>query len=189
MAITNKDYIIFSLGAAVGAVVSWFITKRKTEKECYDEYYKATAEEKEGEALAPVTGAVVTRERGSEYEDFRKTVAQKREEAEKKADELGYSSDVSKDHEPYLLDYNSYEDIGYSYTRINYYPAVERATNETDDCEVDWHNWVDDDVMKKLVDECSANGSSYAYVRNDGRKMDIEVFVCNTVWPLEEEGD
>lgn len=189
MNITNKDYIVFACGCALGAIVSYYITRRKTQKECYDEYvYLSEEPSHEG---GDTNSGVVIRKDEEEFNNFKKDVAQKREEAKKLAEGLQYVDPTKEDPDPYVIDHDTYEDIGYDYIRLNYYPTVERATNETDDMEVDWRNFITEHNTKILIENCSLRGQAYGYVRDDAKKRDIEVFICYAQWPIddEEEGD
>ena len=189
MNITNKDYIVFACGCALGAIVSYYITRRKTQKECYEEYMYLNSEETEDSGS--VDQGIVIRKDDEEFNDFRKDVAQKREEAKKLAQDLQYVDPTKEDPDPYVIEHDTYEDIGYEYLRINYYPAVDRATNETDESELDWRKYFTEKNAEVLVSNCSIRGQAYGYVRDDANKRDIEVFICYAQWPIddEEEGD
>lgn len=187
MAITNKDYIVFTLGALIGAGAAYFVTKKATQKKCYEDYVCSKKEE-EDEALEPgETAAYVITDTSKKFNDYTDRLEEKREEAQRIAAEQGYI-DPTQDREPYLIDAAEFANglPGYSSTRINWYPSMNMATNETDD----------EDATAIAEGVCGLNnireiengGDSFGHIRNDEKKTDVEVFICYADWPLEEPG-
>ena len=183
--ILNRDYIVFTLGALVGAGVAYFITKRRTQQECYAEYTASKAEE-EGEALEPGEVSVVVTDPAKRFNNYVDDLDKRRDEAQKMVRDLNYVTEENN-KEPYLIDATEYANglDGYSNLRVNWYPAVGKATDEIDEKEVfDVASIVGMENLKNIEN----GGESFGHVRNDEMKCDIEVFVCYAEWPLDDGG-
>ena len=180
--LTNKDYIVFTLGALIGAGVSYFVTKRSVQKQCYADFMAAQNEEEFAEEEG--TGEIVTVDPDKRFNNYTDKLAEKREEARKLASNLEYTVEQNE-FAPYLIDAAEYATglDGYSNVRINWYPAVGKATDEVDEKEV-----FDVEKLCKLENlrSIESEGDSFGYIRNDKKKLDIEVFVCYAEWPLDE---
>lgn len=182
--LTNRDYVIFTLGAAIGAAVSYVFTKKKIEKECYDAYYAERHPEKE-RAEHDGDDVIITDTKKT-YDRFREEQEENRQKARDIASENGYDSEEPNDFSgPYIIDESVYcaGDLGYANTRVNWYPGIGKATDETDNTEIDAI------TMCGLgnLNEIEENGQSMGYIRNDERREDIEVFICYAEWPLEDD--
>lgn len=181
--LTNKDYFIFALGAAVGAVASYFYTKKKMEKEFFEETYATEHPEKDGEGRRG-KDVVVTDTTGN-FEATRKEAEERRQRAKDIAAENGYDSAVEEHEGPYIISEEDYAIgvLGYTNERINWYPHMGRATNEVDDEEVDAKELCG---MSNLI-EIEKSETNYGYIRDDEHMKDIEVYVCMADWPLEDD--
>lgn len=187
MAITNKDYIVFTLGALIGAGVAYFITKRSVQRQCYEDFMSTREDDEEAAEGDIYNGAkIVTIDKEKRFNNYTEKLEEKREEARKMAANLEYT--VEKDEfAPYVIDAAEYASglDGYSNMRINWYPSVAKATNEVDDEEVfELETLVGMANLHTIENE----GNSFGYVRNDKKKLDIEVFVCYADWPLVDDG-
>lgn len=177
-----RDYILFSIGAAIGASLAYVFTKRKIERECYEEYYAETHPKKEAE---DGNDDICIVDSDDNFDRFREDLAEKREKARKIAEENGYIDDNLQNDSPYLIEFTEYSnsDVGYSSERVNWYPSVQKATNEIDDAEVDAYELCGISNIREI----EKSGESVGYVRNDKLKLDIEVFICYADWPLDED--
>lgn len=186
MAITNKDYVVFTLGALIGAGVSYFITKRATQKQCYEDYVTSKNGDEEVAEECDI-GEVVTVNPDQRFNNYIDKLDEKREEARKLASQLEYTVEKNE-FAPYVIDAAEYATglDGYSNMRINWYPSMRRATDEVDEKEVDDLEQLCG--MSNLI-TIENEGNSFGYIRNDKKKIDIEVFVCYADWPLDESGD
>lgn len=186
MAITNKDYIVFTLGALIGAGVAYFVTKRRIQKQCYEDYLQARSEEELDRLEASDRNKYVITDTNKKFSDYTDRLEEQREKAQKIASENGYIEEHAD--EPYIIDATDYVSTldGYSSERINWYPSVNRATNETDDKDATdiAESYCGLDNIRMIED----SGDSYGYIRNDKKKADYEVYICYADWPLEEPG-
>ncbi len=183
--ILNRDYIVFTLGALVGAGVAYFVTKRRTQKECYEDYV-ASQKEEEGEALEPGEVGVVVTDPAKRFNNYVDDLDKRRDEAQRMVRDLNYVTE-EKENGPYLIDATEYANglDGYSNLLVNWYPSVGKATDEIDEKEVfDVANIVGMENLKNIEN----GGESFGHVRNDEMKCDIEVFVCYAEWPLDDGG-
>lgn len=183
--ILNRDYIVFTLGALAGAGVAYFITKRRTQKECYEDYV-ASQKEEEGEALEPGEAGIVVTDPAKRFNNYVDDLEAKREEARDMVRKLDYAEELNANG-PYLIDAAEYANglDGYSNMRVNWYPTVGKATDEIDEKEVfDIANIVGMENLKNIEN----GGESFGHVRNDEMKCDIEVFVCYAEWPIDDGG-
>lgn len=186
MAITNKDYIVFTLGALIGAGVAYFVTKRSTQKQCYEDFMNSKKESEEDEGDIANGGKIVTIDKDKNFGTYTEKLEEKREAARKMVEDLNYVVEHDE-FAPYVIDGAEYMAgmDGYSNMRVNWYPSMRKATNEIDDEEVTEVETLCGIDNLTIIEN---SGESFGYIRNDKRKTDIEVFICYADWPLVDDG-
>lgn len=205
----NKT-LIFLAGAAVGSVITYFLTKRVFQKKADDEIaemYQKYRIEKYGESTAAADEAV--KENEKRKEEILNKVRSERNMAEKEEEEpwlpdeerITYGDIASKykygngDHTyrlPYVITEKEWNDPKYKDHSKglvwNYYIKNGVVTNEMDE-ELTVHevqDYLGDEFMEYFRDKPD---KEECYVRNDRMRLDILVQKINDFYVDSEEGE
>lgn len=171
--------LTFVAGVAVGSLVTWRFVEKK---------YKQIADE-EIESVREVFKKVYGSQNGDdEYVD-----EDSLDDDEDTEDKKEYNDIISKNRyadnneaagkkkkkeeeedcemlEPYIIDYDDFDDIGYTAESLYYYDdgvLVNSITNERLDIEAT--------VGQNNIDTLLESGEDYTYVRNEAQKIDYEI--------------
>lgn len=148
-----SKFVIFTVGAAVGSVVTWKLVEAK---------YKQIAEE-EIESVREVYSKVY----GKSDEE---TDESEEEETVKKETVIDVDEEDEEVPEPYVIDYDDFDDNGYATETLYYYDdgvVTDSITGEV----VDVSETVGEDTIQQLLD----SGEDFIYARNDWLGIDYEV--------------
>lgn len=181
--------LAFSLGAAIGSVVTWKIVETKYKQITQEEIESAKAyyEDKYGNTTAEVNEAEDEEEEKVEIEEDDKP---KYTEYVNKVTKLGYTnySDISdkpsatipSDNKPYVIRPDQIDDVDYNIKCLSYY-SDGVLTDE-------WGNEVD--IEETVGEDALTHFGEYeedtVYVRNDELELDYEI--CRLDLPC-YEGD
>lgn len=180
---TNRDLIIFSFGAAIGAVVAYFYTKREVEKSLYEEYHKLAhpeePEEKKNDDVVVKDTLDLERRRIEREENIERTASIIRD--------LNYNDEPDAQRAiPYIIDSADAGSEGYSLCAINWWPNYNFATDEVDGGEI---GDVYDLCGRDNILTIEQSGELVGYIRNDDLGVDYEVTICHGECPYIQSKD
>lgn len=199
-----KDILIASIGCAVGAVASYFVTKRAVENRCWNDYMGQREASKKAEKASESEKSDKNAEKsGFEVDKWRPDVTSADLLAARNAstgvafDNGYYGADGSAKKldpganyivdEPYIIDEDQYaESNEYESEELDWWTAAKFATTENGGGVVpDINELVGiDNVMRIEV-----SGESYGYVRNEKLKRDYVIHINNDEPPIFLEDD
>lgn len=189
---TVKSVFIFAAGATVGAICSWYATKRVTETRCYNEYRadiseknnaaavtepemadEATASDKTSKYTPTVTSAELMAARN---EATRVTVSagyiEKPEQTPLKPGEI---FNKKSNNRPYLISANEFaEESDYDSVEIEWYETGKFATFVDGGAKVEDVNNIIGISNLAII---ASTGDTYGYVRDDSVKRDYVIHV------------
>lgn len=176
-----SKFLTFVAGVAVGSLVTWRFVEKK---------YKQITEE-EIESVREVYKKVYGNQNGDDEKIDEDSLDD--EYDEDADDKKEYDSIISKNKytdgdneaankkkkedeedcemlEPYIIDYDDFDDIGYTAESLYYYDdgvLINSITNEQLDVEAT--------VGQNNIDTLLESGEDYTYVRNEAQKIDYEI--------------
>ena len=185
---------MLSIGAAAGAVASYFVTKRVTENRCFADYMASRDEKKKEEALKSNNSAnnyTNDDKNGVNVDNYKPSVSSKDLVADRNASnnicfDNGYREKPEKmvksgkeDVAPYLIDADDYASSSdYESEEIDWWVNGRFATTENGG---DVLEELDSLVGKANIEEIYNSGETYGYVRNEKLKRDYVVHINHSI--------
>lgn len=199
-----RDLVMMSIGAAVGAVASYFVTKRIVENRCWNDYMTRREEEKrsggasEGEKATDI-GANGP-ENGENTDKWRPSVSSadllaERNSAIRICEENEYGVHQKKldpganyiIENPYLIDEDTYASSNdYESEELDWYTHGRFATTENGGGKVEE---LDALVGLHNVLEIERSGEQYGYVRNERLGRDYVIHINTDEPPIFLDND
>lgn len=174
---SNKvaNIIAFSLGAAIGAVVTWKVVKTKYERlaqqeiDSVKEAYSRRANKKSEEGHEEVTNTLTDEEDKANKAELERITSQ-----------LGYNTIPVKESKPYVISPDDFGDGEYDYevVSLTYYDGDSTLVGQGDDVIGN----VDDIVGLESLMHFGEYEDGAVHVRNDRLKTDYEILLDGRKW-------
>ena len=181
---TYRDCIFLSIGAAIGSIFAYVITKDSIEKKTWNAWKDENGKNKESEE------ASIEKEPVSSEIDFDRMREEHMENIKNTSNiirSMGYSDNPEENIDtPYIISSHEVGDLGYTMSVINWWPAYSIATDEIDGGEI---NDIFALVGKENVLTIEHTDENVGYIRDDSLGVDYQINIMYGDCPVADSRD